>query len=198
MKTDTDEKVMMNCIELLNDSLHWYAVYTKPRHEKKIVELLTDRGIENYLPLVSGIHEWSDRRQIVLEPLIRGYVFVRILLNQTLYVRETHGVVHIVTFKKQFATIPDFQIDALKRVLACGVELSAKDYLQIGKMVEITAGPMKGVIGKIQRIENEEKFIIALDAVQAAFEVQVNADLLKPVSAQKKKKLFTLPLGFPS
>ncbi|MFA4838374.1 MAG: UpxY family transcription antiterminator [Candidatus Neomarinimicrobiota bacterium] len=195
MKTDTDEKVMMNCMELLNDSLHWYAVYTKPRHEKKVVELLTARGIENYLPLVSGIHDWSDRKQVIQEPLIRGYVFVRILLKQTLYVLETYGVVHIVMFKRLYATIPDFQIDALKRVLACGVELSAKDYLQVGKMVEVIAGPLKGVVGKIQRIENEEKFIIALDAVQTAFEVKININMLKPVTEKKRKKLFTLPLG---
>ncbi|PIS29104.1 MAG: antitermination protein NusG [Candidatus Marinimicrobia bacterium CG08_land_8_20_14_0_20_45_22] len=195
MKIDTGEKVMLNNTELHNGSLHWYAVYTKSRHEKKVVELLTVKGIESYLPLVSDIHNWSDRKQMVQEPLIRGYVFVRILLKQTLYVLETYGVVRIVTFKRQYATIPDFQIDALKRVLECGVGLSAKNYLQVGKMVEISSGPMKGVIGKIQRIENKEKFVIALDAVQMAFEVQVNFNLLKPVSEETRKKLYTLPLG---
>jgi hypothetical protein len=47
----------------------WYAVYTRPRWEKKVAEILTDKKIENYCPLNKVVRQWSDRKKIVHEPL---------------------------------------------------------------------------------------------------------------------------------
>jgi transcription antitermination factor NusG len=177
------------------NSPHWYAAYTKPRHEKKVDELLGDAKIERFLPLLRKEHQWSQRRKIVEEPLIRGYVFVRIRPQEALYVLETHGVVRFVMFNKELAVIPDFQINALKRSLDGGFTLSPTNYIQVGQLVEVTDGPLKGIFGKIQRIDNEEKFVLALDAVQAAYTVQIESRFLSPVLPEKKIKI-TLPLGF--
>ena len=46
---------------------HWYAVYTKPRAEKKAALALTELGIEHYLPLQTSIKQWSDRKKKVEE-----------------------------------------------------------------------------------------------------------------------------------
>ncbi|MCK9559053.1 MAG: UpxY family transcription antiterminator [Candidatus Marinimicrobia bacterium] len=175
---------------------HWYAVYTKPRHEKKVDELLREQKIECYLPLVSQEHHWTQRKKEVEVPLIRGYVFVRIQLEQMLYVLQTYGVVRFVMFSKELAVVPDFQIEALKRFLEGGFTLAPINYMQIGQLVEVIDGPLKGVIGKIQNINNQDKFVLALDAVQAAYTIQVDPLILAPLPPEKKKKIFTLPLGF--
>jgi len=175
---------------------HWYAVYTKPRHEKKVNELLSDQKIECYLPLVRQRRRWTQRQAEVDEPLIRGYVFVQIGLEQMLYVLQTYGVVRFVMFSKELAVVPDFQIEALKRFLAGGFTLLPINYMQVGQFVEVIEGPLKGVIGKIQNINNQDKFVLTLDAVQAAYTIQVDPRILAPLPPQKKKKIFTLPLGF--
>jgi transcription antitermination factor NusG len=57
---------------------HWYALYTKPRWEKKVHALLTDKKIESYCPLNKVRKKWSDRMKTVEEPLFKSYVFVRV------------------------------------------------------------------------------------------------------------------------
>ena len=57
---------------------NWYAVYTKPRSEKKLADRLNEHGIEAYLPLRKTLKQWSDRKKMVEEPLITSYVFVNI------------------------------------------------------------------------------------------------------------------------
>lgn len=174
---------------------HWYAVYTRPRHEKKVNGLLQEQQIESYLPLVSTKRQWGNRLAQVEEPLIRSYVFVHIRLNQTLYVLETYGVVRFVMFARELAVVPDFQIEALKKSLESGFTLSPINYMQVGQLVEVTEGPLKGVIGKIQQIGKNERFVLTLDAVQAAYTIQIDPQWLRPLSPEKKK-IFTLPLGF--
>ncbi len=65
---------------------HWYAVYTKPRSEKKLAERLSDQGIEAYLPMRKTLKQWSDRKKMVSEPLISSYVFVNIFQKDYLEV----------------------------------------------------------------------------------------------------------------
>lgn len=182
--------------ELDYSALHWFAVYTKSRHEKKVRELLNEKEIENYLPLIKEYHQWSDRKKLVEVPLIRGYVFVRIQAKNSVYVLEVPGAVRFIKFKNELAPIPDFQIEALSRVIASGVSFRPREYLKTGQMVQVSDGPLKGIKGKIQRIENETRFIISLDAPQASYEVQVDPALLMPCSEEHKKQSHvSIPLG---
>jgi hypothetical protein len=50
--------------------MEWFALYTKPRNEKKVTETLAALGIEVYCPLVTTIKQWSDRKKKVESPLI--------------------------------------------------------------------------------------------------------------------------------
>jgi len=52
----------------------WFALYTKPRNEFKAEQQLIAAGITNYLPTVTLLKQWSDRKKKVTEPLLRGYI----------------------------------------------------------------------------------------------------------------------------
>ncbi|MBP1652940.1 MAG: NusG antitermination factor, partial [Bacteroidetes bacterium] len=67
----------------------WYAVYTKPRWEKKVAESLIRKQVETYCPINRVTHQWSDRKKVVEEPLFKSYVFVRIPDTMKTTVRET-------------------------------------------------------------------------------------------------------------
>lgn len=58
---------------------HWYAIHTCSRHEKFVVSQLKQQGITTFLPLVSEMHCWSDRRKLVQCPMFSRYVFVRFI-----------------------------------------------------------------------------------------------------------------------
>ncbi len=69
---ETQEKKVS--IMFANEDKHWHAIYVKSRSEKKVAERLDDLGIDYYLPLVTTIKQWSDRKKRVEEPLFKSYV----------------------------------------------------------------------------------------------------------------------------
>jgi len=41
----------------------WFVIYTKPRQELKVLEHLTNLGIEDYTPTKFELRKWSDRKK---------------------------------------------------------------------------------------------------------------------------------------
>ena len=74
----------------------WYAIYTRPRWEKKVNHLLQGKGIESYCPLNKVRRKWSDRIKTIEEPLFKSYVFVKIDEEARTNVRMTDGVINFV------------------------------------------------------------------------------------------------------
>jgi transcription antitermination factor NusG len=96
---------------------HWYALYTKPRWEKKVHSLLTEKKIESYCPLNKVRKKWSDRIKVVEEPLFKSYVFVRVNEEEQTKVRLTSGVMNFVYWQGKPAIIPAKEIDTIRKFL---------------------------------------------------------------------------------
>lgn len=76
---------------------HWYAIYTSPRHEKRVHEHLSYRNVESFLPLYRTIHRWKNGCKPLVElPLFPGYLFVKIGQPQRVRVLEVPGVLSFV------------------------------------------------------------------------------------------------------
>lgn len=95
----------------------WYALYTKPRWEKKVSNLLTEKGLESYCPLNKVKRKWSDRIKTVEEPLFKSYVFVRINDEEQTKVRMTHGVVNFVYWQGKPAIVKDKEIEVIRKFM---------------------------------------------------------------------------------
>ncbi|MES1159526.1 MAG: UpxY family transcription antiterminator, partial [Bacteroidota bacterium] len=95
----------------------WYAVYTKPRWEKKVYALLTEKGMEAYCPLNKVKKKWSDRVKWVDEPLFKSYVFVSIPEDEQTAVRMVSGVVNFVYWLGKPAVIKDKEIALIRSFL---------------------------------------------------------------------------------
>ena len=94
--------------------LRWVAIYTVARHEKAVARQLEERRIETFLPLYRSWHRWKDRKKEVDLALFPSYVFVRILSRNKLTVLQVPGVVDIVSFNGELATLPEQEINALR------------------------------------------------------------------------------------
>ena len=99
------------------EAKQWFAVYTKPRTEKKVNGILTLKGIESWCPLQKVERQWSDRKKIIEDPIFKSYVFVRIQNNQRLSVLQTQGVLNFVHFLGKPAVIKDEEIALIKSYL---------------------------------------------------------------------------------
>lgn len=95
----------------------WHAVYTKPRWEKKVAALLEAAGIEFYCPLTKVVKQWSDRKKIVLEPLFKSYVFVKVSETQKWGLLDIDGIVCYVYWLGKPAKIKDSEIITIRRFL---------------------------------------------------------------------------------
>ncbi len=101
----------------MNQSKKWYAVYTKPRWEKKVHQVLTEKNIESYCPLNKVRRKWSDRMKTVEEPLFKSYVFVHIDIADQTKVRMSHGVMNFVYWQGKPAVIKDKEIEVIRKFL---------------------------------------------------------------------------------
>lgn len=150
------------------DKKYWYALYVRSRAEKKIVTQLEDIGVEVFLPLVTRIKQWSDRRKKVEEPLFKSYVFVHSTMKQHISILEVYGVIKFVTFEHEAVIVPDNQILAIKRYIDNFDEKEREltnSELQVGEMVRITNGPMQGLKGRLQSVKDKRKLIVYIEAV---------------------------------
>lgn len=142
---------------------HWYAFYTKPRHEFKAADQLKEEDITYYLPVTTKIKQWSDRKKKVVEPLIRGYIFVYATEKERIVSLQQNSMVRCITFEGKAAVIPDWQIENLKTLLDNESDFFITDTIQVGTKVEITDGPFKGVIGLVNHSSNGKTLSVTID-----------------------------------
>jgi transcription antitermination factor NusG len=129
--------------------LYWLAVYTKPRWEKKISAQLTEAGFENYCPLNRVVRQWSDRKKLVLEPLFKSYVFVRVTDDDRWEVTKINGVLNYVYWLGKPAVVRDEEIELIKKFLNefTDVEVREKNKLKVNQPVRIKQGIMMNYRG---------------------------------------------------
>ena len=140
-------------ISVPNDSLVWYAVYTKPRWEKKVAALLSARNICNYCPLNKTIRQWNDRKKIVFEPLFKSYVFVRVSETDKWKVMDVAGILNYVYWLGKPARIKDEEIEMIRNFLYDNIEVVVeKQSVTPNQKVKIIRGSFINHIGHVHEI----------------------------------------------
>ncbi|RLD59403.1 MAG: hypothetical protein DRI97_01070 [Bacteroidetes bacterium] len=158
----------------------WYAIYTRSRAEKKIHDMLLKAGFDAYLPLRKVLKQWSDRKKWVEEPLFRSYIFVRISEAEYYDVLNSPGAVRFITFEGKAVAIPPQQIEAIKQFVDTGQILPDVDLeLEPGAMVDIIAGPMKGIHGELLEILGKKKVKIEIDGLGQAVYLELPASHIR-------------------
>lgn len=171
------------------DKMHWHALYVRSRAEKKVYDQLNDLGYEAYLPLITRVKQWSDRKMKVQEPLFKSYVFVRNNERQHYYVLGVYGVVRFVTFEHKAVVVPDKQILAIKKYIDNPVDdeddLHNID-LKEGQLVRITNGPMQGLMGRLISVKSKRRLLINIDVVGQSIPVSLPRTKVEPVEENKE------------
>ena len=167
---------------MISTHINWYAIYTRPHHEKRIFERLKEAHVEAYLPLRTTLKQWSDRKKKVSEPLFSCYLFVRINTRDYFKVLNTPGVVRYITFEGKAVPIPDSQIQLIKKLLEFEPEpLENSVILHPGDQVEIIAGPLLGIQGEMIEFSGKKRIIIRIREIDKSLLVNIPSNLLKPL-----------------
>ena len=138
---------------------NWYAIHTRPRHEKWIAQQLQEKRVITFLPLLQQIHRWSDRRSKVEIPMFSCYAFVRIAqtIEERLKVLRTPGVLGFVGSERQGTPIPDEQIENLQTAIREKIPCAVHPFISAGQRVRIRGGSLDGVEGILVRQGRERK-----------------------------------------
>jgi transcription antitermination factor NusG len=159
----------------------WFAVWTRSRHERAVHDQLVERSIEAFLPTVMRWSRWKDRKKQVQWPLFPGYCFARFEPGSRLAVLKCVGVVSIVSFNGEPAPIPDEEIDGIRTVVASMLPYDPCPMIKTGMQVEVVHGPLKGVIGRLERKGSQARLVLSVDLIGRGVSVQVDAADVRPV-----------------
>ena len=161
--------------------MSWYAIYTRPRHEKQVYEDLTNRHIEAFLPTYKVRRRWSDRYKIVEEPLFKNYLFVNIDYDRRYYdTLRPYGAVAFVMFDVKPAVIPDNEIEGIRRLVTSELPYDPHPYLKIGKRVRVRSGPLEGCEGILTRKKGLTRLVLSVHLLQQSVSAEVDADTVEP------------------
>jgi transcription antitermination factor NusG len=159
---------------------NWYALYTCPRHEKRVAEQIKQRRISCFLPLYRSVRRWKDRRKELELALFPGYVFVHIAPRDRLRVLQLAGAVRFVSFNGYPAPLPDGEIEALIHALANGVRAQPHPYLTVGRRVRVRYGPLARSQGILVRRKDRFRVVLSLDLLMRSVGVEVDESDVEP------------------
>jgi transcription antitermination factor NusG len=94
----------------------WYVVYTKPRAENKVSEILARKKIENFLP-INRIVTHIDNKRITYKPLFTCYIFTRVQKKQLAELKKIPGLINMVYWLGRPVVVPDGEITMIKEFL---------------------------------------------------------------------------------
>ena len=159
----------------------WYALQTRSRHEKLVVDLLSKKNFETFLPIRKVKRKWSDRIKQIEEPLFKGYLFVHGSLLRRMEILQTQGVVRFVGFGKIPSTVPEKDLSAIRRFMAEEISIDPFPYLHEGQRVVVRTGPFQGVEGFLVVKKNTYRLVISLDSITQSASIEIDSACVESV-----------------
>lgn len=155
----------------------WYALYTRPRSEKKLSSFLTSRGVDHFLPIIRLRKKWSDRIKWTEKAVFDSYIFVNINFIQDAksILRSPHAV-RFVEFGGEPAEINHKDMElmqiSIKHFAENAIVRDAADFLP-GQVIKISVGPFAGKEALIRQIQGKTHVIVNFPALNKTLEVEI-------------------------
>ena len=163
------------------NNYHWFAIQTRPRWEKKVAASLVNKGIENYCPLNKVVRQWSDRKKVVLEPVFKSYVFVRIEEDKKWEVKKIDGILNYVYWLGKPAHIRDEEIQTIRKFLHEFNDVTVeKKNFHVNAKVRIKQGVLMDYEGMIVEVSGN-RIIVRIESMDIQLSAQFDRKNLEPV-----------------
>jgi transcriptional antiterminator RfaH len=156
----------------------WWVLHTRPRAEKTLARLFSDRGAKFYLPLCA--REWCNRGRRFQSylPLFPGYVFLNGDADDRVGALETNLVAHVLPVDDQHQLHGD--LARVHQLLVTGAPVTPEERLEPGDPVEVIKGPLAGLEGKVIKRGKHLKFFIEVQFLRRAVSAEVESWMIQP------------------
>lgn len=158
----------------------WYAIWTRSRHEQVVRDQLERKHVDVFLPTVTRWSHWKDRRKQIAWPLFPGYCFARFDPRERMPLLKCSGVVGIVSQEGTPARIPEHEIESIRQLVESELAFDPCPFIREGMMVEVTHGPLRGVVGRLLRKGARARLLLSVDLIGQAVSVEVDAGDVRP------------------
>jgi transcription antitermination factor NusG len=165
---------------------HWFAIRTRSHHEKGVLQRLTGRGIQSYLPLYRTVHQWTSHRTAALDlPLFPTYLFIHIAPQERMRAIQVPGVLNLVGPGNTPSPLQDEEIESLRAGLSLR-RFEPHPYLVAGARVRIATGPLAGLEGVVQRRKGCLRVVLTVDFIAQSVAVEMDAEELEPCGSHAR------------
>ena len=161
----------------------WYAIHTRAQHEKAVAFHLKNEGINTFLPLVSEVHRWSDRRKVVEVPLFSCYVFVNLRLDPGTWckVLSAKGVLRLLGIRGEGVPIPENQMESIRALVSGKLPYTICPFLKVGQRVRVRGGCLDGVEGILVARNGNRTLVISVEPIQRSLAVSIDGYQVQPI-----------------
>lgn len=157
----------------------WWVLHTRPRAEKALARKCFGQDVPFFLPLYPKRWCSAGRWQRSYLPLFPGYLFLHGDEQHRLSALQTNLVAHVIPVAEQ----QQLHADLLRvhRLIDAGSSLTPEERLQPGTPVEIIAGPMAGLRGKVLSRGRHMQFFIEVQFLQRGVSVEIEPSLFQAI-----------------
>jgi transcriptional antiterminator RfaH len=151
----------------------WAVLRSQPRREVVAARALTARGVESYMPWLSGAPNSNSNK-----PLFPGYLFARLSRDSDdlLRVRSAQGVAYVLPRGGEPTLLPDAFIENLREQERVHALNDGAPEFHHGDRVVVVSGPFKWAEGLFDRgLTARGRVRILLDLVHGSAAVQLGA-----------------------
>ena len=156
----------------------WQALWTRSHCEQLVHDQLAAKGFDLFLPMID---RWSRRgglRHLIRIPMFPGYVFLHGVVDKASYVEvvKARGLVRVLGERwNRLATVPDGELEVIRRIVGARVPALPYAYLREGQRVRITRGPLEDVEGILVRTKpNRGLLVVSIDLLQRSVAAHVD------------------------
>lgn len=134
---------------------NWYAVYTRPKCEKKVAASLTKKRIECFCPMNRIIKTNSfDKKKLITEPLFPSLVFLNINHEEMQSVKQCNEVINFMYWLGKEMTFSEHEIDNIK-------DFSESNYNIISEKIKVTtSNNMIRIVTRNPLVQTEENVYV--------------------------------------
>ena len=116
--------------------MKWFVLFTKPRHELKVLERLILLGIQTYTPTQIVTRQWSDRKKKITIPLLPSMVLVNLENKDPNLVFDVPGVVRYLFEQGKRALVYNEEVVAMQCYENNTLQINDNE-LKIGDTVKV-------------------------------------------------------------
>lgn len=157
----------------------WFCLHTMSRAEKALAADLKDRDIAHFLPLVREVTYYGRRKFVVARPLFPGYVFLRGAREDAWAADRTGRVVRILPIADQAGF--EEEIGQVRLAMERGAPLRPCDDIGEGMLVEVKAGPFRGLRGLVDRALQDDRLVLRVGVLGRGADLEIDRTLLVAV-----------------